>query len=778
MTSSYPHLPLQREEPITEKRPGNYPPPMPPADPAAHGRALGLQLQETIQQTEQDIGGFDDRKLFRFQVNKGFNPDELKKISGEIEFVSQEEDEIVVAFVSQSALQSFEARLASIAQGESITNKQVYYALQGMSSWTPDDRTGWSLKQEGFPQSDTFLLDLELWPIEDNAKERQLLCSKFESWLKEKGIEFPDSVKQPGLTIYRVRCERTQAEQLLHHRDIRIVDLPPRLGVNIKHLGLDIQQFPITALPQPTAPGVVVLDSGLATGHPLLGPAVGDAQSFLPGHIAADESGHGTHVAGIALYGDVTNSIGAGSFIPELRLFSGRILDKDNENNGLVENHIDTAVRYFVDQYNCRIFNLSFGDSRKPYLGGHVRGLAYTLDRLSRELGVLFVVSAGNVLPSQLNGLTWKQDYPQYLVNDEWSIIDPATALNALTIGSLARWEASLNAQRYRHDPAELPIAKAKQPSPFTRHGPTVGGAIKPELVAFGGNWVLNARGGTYNIHDQGLGELSTNLDFAQGRLLGLKCGTSFAAPHITHLAGKILSEHPKASANLLRALLVTHAALPDSSAKIFDDIDSVRKILGYGNVDARALLKSLEDEVTLIAEGHIENKRHHFYELLLPDDFILSGKRIREITVSLAHTPPVRSTRVNYKATRLDYRLIAAIDLEHAVKMFNKATSKEDHKNIPELSGASVSWQLRSKGSVQSATWQFKVLSSNSKLRTQKLFVVVTRNDYPWGELVTKTAEEYSLVVCLRDRENQQAKLYTQIQNRLKQRQRARARI
>ncbi|MGD0961987.1 MAG: S8 family peptidase, partial [Methylomonas sp.] len=475
----------------------------------------------------------------------------MKKISNEIEFVSQENDEVVVAFISQSALQSFEARLASIANNEYVTNKQIYYALQGMSAWTAEDRTGWSLKQEGFPETETFYLDLELWPIEDNAKERQLLWSKFESWLKENGYEFPDSVKQPGLTIYRVRCDRQQAELLLHHRDIRIVDLPPRFGLDRKYLGLDIQQFPIPPSPLPNAPGVVVLDSGLATGHPLLGPAVGDAQSFLPGHMAADESGHGTHVAGIALYGDLTKSIEAGSFIPELRLFSGRILDKENENNGLVENHIDAAVRYFVTEYNCRVFNLSFGDSRKPYLGGHVRGLAYTLDRLSRELGVLFVVSTGNVLPGQLDGLTWRQEYPDYLTHDDWAIIDPATALNVLTVGSLARWEASLNAQRYNHDPAELPIAKTEQPSPFTRHGPTVGGAIKPELVAFGGNWVLNARSGANHIHDQGLGELSTNLDFAQGNLLGLKCGTSFAAPHITHLAGKILSEHPEASANL-----------------------------------------------------------------------------------------------------------------------------------------------------------------------------------------------------------------------------------
>ena len=38
-----------------------------------------------------------------------------------------------------------------------------------------------------------------------------------------------------------------------------------------------------------------MLDSGVLTGHPLLSPAIGDAQSFLSGEDAADEHGHGTH---------------------------------------------------------------------------------------------------------------------------------------------------------------------------------------------------------------------------------------------------------------------------------------------------------------------------------------------------------------------------------------------------------------------------------------------------------------------------------------------------
>lgn len=550
MAASYPHLPLTRELPITEKRPGPSFPRKLPDDMAAYGNVLRKSLQEAVQQTNDDVGGFDERRLFRFKVEKGFNPSDLQKISKEIEFISQENEDVVLAFVSQGALDTFEARLVSLVQGDSVTNQQVLFALKSMSGWSADDRKSWALKKEGMPTSKSFSLDVELWPMEDNHSARQAMLASFEQWLSEGGIEKLDSVKQPGLTIYRVRCDHENAKKLLHHRDVRLIDLPPRYGLTLSQLQPDIQSLPRIFPPPPDAPGVVILDSGIATGHPLLASAVGDAQSFLPGEEnAADENGHGTHVAGIALYGNLEQSLTDGAFIPELRIFSGKILDKDSQNDtGFVENHIEQAVRYFIAEYGCRIFNLSFGDSRKPYLGGHVRGLAYTLDSLSRELGVLFVVSAGNVPMSQQDGLVWKNTYPVYLSQEEWTIVDPATAINVITVGSVARFDLNFSSQRYPHDPSEPPIARRNQPSPFTRHGPSVGGAIKPELAAYGGNWALNARGGANWISAQGLGELSTSIDFAKGNLLGLQCGTSFAAPQIAHLAGKILTEQPKAS--------------------------------------------------------------------------------------------------------------------------------------------------------------------------------------------------------------------------------------
>jgi hypothetical protein len=66
MEESFPHLPLNREAPVTEKRPGTWRPPEPPDDPAAHGQMLIERLESAKKQTDEDIAGFDDRRLFRF----------------------------------------------------------------------------------------------------------------------------------------------------------------------------------------------------------------------------------------------------------------------------------------------------------------------------------------------------------------------------------------------------------------------------------------------------------------------------------------------------------------------------------------------------------------------------------------------------------------------------------------------------------------------------------------------------------------------------------------
>jgi len=499
---------------------------------------------------------------------------------------------------------------------------------------------------------------------------------------------------------------------------------------------------------------------------------VGDSQSFVAGAPPADQHGHGTFVAGIALYDDVAACLQNRRFEPKLRLFSGRILDDPNAADPqLIENQVERAVRYFREEYGCRVFNLSYGDLNKPYQGRHVSGLAVTLDALSRELDVLFVVPTGNFGGDEEGPSDWRGQYPDYLTAPGAALIDPAPALNALTVGSLARYELN---PRWPDDPAYQPVARTDQPSPFTRHGPSVNGAIKPDLVDYGGNWITDARaGGGLAAGRQGGGERSTNSSLATHNPCREDSGTSFSAPKVAHAAARILGEIPEAGVDLGRALLVAHARTPQACSDLLADDEAIRNVTGYGYVDRSALYRSAEDCVTLWAQESIENRHHHFYEVPVPDEFWQGGRRNREITVSLAYRPPVRTTRIDYRAAGISFKLVQAESLDAVARRFNAAVARDSVENISERNaGRGFTEQTRSRGTVQASTWQFTQPSPS--VRRSSWFVVVTRNDPAWGANLVREREPYALAVMLADRLAEQSRLYNRMEAQLRTRLRA----
>lgn len=723
------------------------------------------------EEAASDLGGYDERRLIKIQLSEKVAPEDVVRASGGLEVVSQEDGTLILAFATERQLGAFEARLAGLAERGRITYANVIYALRGFDRWKPEDRTGWALKQDGFPEAEPFAIDVELWPRERRGEAGRQRAA-FEAWVGEGGGKVLDSVRQPHLTLYRIRCARPLAEGLLLHRDVRSVDLPPRIGLEQALVRADVQELEETPGPPGGAPGIVVLDSGIAAGHPVLAPAVGDAQSYLPGVDPDDEHGHGTSVAGIALYDDVAACLRSGRFVPELRLFSGRILDhRARGDPPLIENQIERAVRYFAEHYGCRVFNLSYGDLNKPYRGRHVAGLAVTLDALSREPGALFVVSTGNYVGDDDGPRDWRTQYPGYLTRESAALLDPAPALSALTVGSLARHERN---QRWPNDPAYRPVARTGQPSPFTRHGPSVNGAIKPDLVDYGGNVTVDVRTGRPITGQQGVGELSTSRDFATGRPFAEDAGTSFAAPRVANAAARVFATLPDASVDLCRALLVAHARTPPASAVLFSgDVDALRDVTGYGLVDRSALYRSLDGCVTLWAEEQIENRRHHFYRIPVPDEFWSPGRRRRELTVALAFRPPVRTTRIDYRAVSIDFRLVQAHSLAEVARSFNAAIDRNLAPNIAERGpGRRFSQRVRSRGTVQASTWTFT--QPSPEMRAKPWFVVVTRNDPAWGETLSSEREPYALVAVLADRQAQEPRLHARIEAQLRARVRA----
>jgi len=772
----YEHLRLEKESPVTDRHRQRGFGAQAPADPRGHGGAL-LQSFRAVREeaANEDLGGFDDRKLLKIRLRAGERqlPD-FNFIDG-LEVVSQEDHEVVLAFATETALNLVEQRLATLARDGQVTRKELLFVIDAFEHWTPQDRTGAALAHEGFPESETFVLDVELWP-QDMPARRQSTLASFTAFAEAQHAEILDQVNTASLLMVRVRCNREAAEQILRYRDARTVDLPPRWGLSVGTVTADLNRFPQPLHPGEDAPRVAVLDSGLVTGQPLLDPAVGHAQGYVLPHRSPDDDDpwHGTSVAGLALYGDIEAAIAAGAFIPSLFLVSGRVFNHDgNDQTEFVENAVERAVRDLHAEFGCRVFNLSYGDLNKIYDGGHVRGLAYTLDRLSRELGVLFVVSTGNLT---LNDLPADPiaEFPGYLLHDQARLIDPATALNAITVGGIARHEATRNAQRYQHAVEDRPIARKGHPYPLTRSGPSINGAIKPDFVEHAGNLAVR-RNGNGTI-DQGLGVVTTNGGFAGGFPFREVAGTSFAAPAVAHRAAKLLRSVPDASHNLLRALLGAHAGWPAPSVPLLNPNDNAEgrekltRLVGYGCINDGALEQSLDNVVSLICEEQIGNDRCQFYAVPIPDEFWDGGRRTREVTVALAYSPVVRTTRLDYRMTRLKFSLVVANNLDEVAAAFqrNRDEGMPERGNNRWLSG-----EARQAGTLQVSRWTFK-----QRPRGQ-LFIVVTRQDAPWS-IVKDDQEPYALCVSIADRDNLDSRLYAQVQALLRARveQRARARV
>jgi len=801
MSENYKHLTIEKEVLTNPRRTQQRNPPRNiPGDLRKHGQALTGNLNRAAEIARQQQSSEQGKFIFKLKYTGMLDVKHLYKHG--VEFISQEDKEICIVFADEQGLAVFSEHLSQLGLDDvNLSYKQILQALQGIDNWTAEDRKSWAFLQKGLPETENFRLDIELWPIEITHHPKRIqLIEDFERWIVENKIIKVDSINQDSLLIYRLELTQQHVDLLLNHRDVRMVDLLPESGISYQQLNYDLDNIPQEqASPEPDSARICILDSGINTNHPLLKTAIADSQSFIKGRNEDDESGHGTAVAGIALYGDLEACANSHYWQPQFWIYNGKVMYRDNQtgetrfDEKTIETTLTKAVEYFAGECGCRIFNISLGNTNAPYDGRHIRGNAYVLDKLAREYDILFIVSAGNFSGSDnppVPATSWRDEYPEYLMDEKSIIIDPATALNVITVGSLAKHNQQANEQRYPEISALSP-ANEDQPSPFTRHGPSVGKALKPDLVAPGGNRAspLRHEDRQWQNDERGMGVLTLNHQFVGRTLFKEIAGTSFAAPYITHLAGRLLNEYPHASASLLRAMLVNHANLPDAFTNTFleewrktykeakgtKNRELPREVAGYGKIDEDSLYRSSESVVVLMAEDSIENNTHQFYELPLPATFLRTNRASRELRVTLAYSPPVRTTRQEYTATRMNFRLIKGQSLEEVEQHFNHDVQDEtETRNDDATPNRNISTQIRDKGTVQSSVWHFKQRNPD-----EKWFVVVTRQDRDWGDISPCLVQEhYALVVTVTDRENEQAQLYTEIRLRIQEQEHVRARV
>ncbi len=409
--------------------------------------------------------------------------------------------------------------------------------------------------------------------------------------------------------------------------------------------------------PVRNAPSVCILDAGVNQPHPLLAPALApeDVQAVEADWGTADHDSeqHGTGMAGIALYGCLTELMTAtGPVILRHRLESVKILPPPPRFNeppvyGRVMQDAVSLAQIQSPRRNRVICMAVTTDDRE--MGMPTTWSAAVDDMCAGvldEIPKLMFISAGNVLPKDL--YSTKYSYHSWNTTKA-GIEDPGQAWNAITVGAYTE-------KVFIEDPdfdGWRPIAESGDLTPTSRTSlpwpdkNRKGWPIKPDIVMEGGNYAQRG-GDRSNIDDL---SLMTTILHPSGRLLEATRDTSPATALAARFAATIWSRYPRFRPETVRGLIVHSASWTEAMRRRYPgDRKSVAqnclRCYGYGVPDIGKAMSSAENAATLIYEGEIQPfykstegcKTHemHLHELPWPKEVL---EDLRETTVSMRVT-------------------------------------------------------------------------------------------------------------------------------------------
>ena len=513
------------------------------------------------------------------------------------------------------------------------------------------------------------------------------------------------------------------------------IDRPPKFSLE-KIINKSIQDMGNITPPNQNNHGVLIMDSGIIL-HPLLDSAVdsNDGIVGLDDRINTDDRHHGTMVSGIALHGDIEKCIHDENFNADIWIYSakifyesnGKIVDSDEK---LIGTKIMEGLKEIKDKFpKCKIVNLSFGGGAKTKLDRKKQfDLAVIIDDLANKYSdMIFVISTGNISQEY----TRNAEYPDYLLSDDSfvKIVDPATSIHAISVGSVQKFGDANN-----------------QPSNLTKVGPGLNGMIKPEFVENGG----------------GFGDeiIVLNPDFQQ-RLFSLTGGTSFSAPKISHYLAKLYNKFPSYHRNLIKALLLSSANLPDNIPDSFPKIDSstalpqwskLTSVYGFGKPNLDAALMSDDNRVVMKFSGKIKMNKVKYFTIKLPDEFV-KERGNREISISLVYDPPICNARADYFGVQMEFHLFKNAPIEEVMEKYNSVDLDDDKdEKVPEeLSGLEIvlkpGTKLRKKGIHQKG---IKTLSTRSRIDNENPLVLAVLSQKRW-DFDDDFEQNFAVVVTLK---------------------------
>ena len=548
-----------------------------------------------------------------------------------------------------------------------------------------------------------------------------------------------------------------------------------------------------TEWPGVNVPAICLLDTGVNRAHILIEPTLekSDMATVDP-NWGVDDSpyGHGTGMAGLALFGDLTLHLTGMQATPLThRLESVKILPPSG--------FAPTEERFY-GAYTKQAVALP--ETRRPgrprvyclavtnedrtgirpttwsaAIDQEAAGVAESGERVPPRL---FVVSAGNA-PNHVA-------VDKLADPDALEIEDPAQAWNAITVGG---YTDLINIQEAEFK-GYTPYASAGDISPYTRTSTLWlqgSSPFKPDIVMEAGNRVVSPMG-TDAYDADSLALLSTGPNTDRHPLVAFRA-TSAATAQAARLAAQLTAKFPEYWPETIRALIIHGAEWTPLMRKALDAAPTksaaylLLRRYGHGVPNFERAASSAHDHLALVSQAVIQPYRRegkgmnecHFYSLPWPRAALESlGEQDLSLKITLSYfvePNPGSSASFDpyrYQSFGLRFDLKRRTESkEDFVKRLNKKAWEFPEEN-PSAEPDKDRWLFGSKsmsaGSLHSDEWTGPAVN----LLTRNMICVKPVGGW-WNNrakaAVRAQKARYSLVVSLRS-QNSEVDLYTPISN------------
>ena len=725
-----------------------------------HGTSLLAQLElikPIAQQTiglQQELGlesGLGLQIQFQSQPDVELAFESIGNDTKHIELLSIRKDgdnTIANVFVPDGKLEHFEKLITDYLaekkdkNGKPNDNKKLLNTINAIR--TAELRALWTDDLNVLPQNHEELFWWEVWLT--NRGDRETVVADFNKLANAAGctvsdarVDFPErtvvlmygSEQQLSQSVMTLNCvaELRRAKETAEFFD----------GMNNE----EQQEWQANLLERTTFPNqddntarVCLIDSGVNRGHVLLAPVIASADLFTvePAWGTNDESNHGTGLAGVTAYGDLTEALSTNEPIQiDFLLESVKIIKNEGDNHGDSKFHaklFGDAVSQpeVVAPNRPRVFSsaVTASDFRDR---GRPSSWSAMVDRLASDADGagqfrrLIILSAGNIKEQN----AW-DGYPDSLSTN--LIHDPGQAWNAITVGAFTE-------KTETHEPTLQAVANSGELSPFSTTSASWDKVwpLKPDVVFEGGNLGKN-------IHDGFIGTLpSLNLLTTHykptEKLFTTTNATSAASALCARMAAKLMMAYPHISPETIRALIVHSAAwtenmrhkyLPANKPPTKNDYVNLIRHCGWGVPDIEVAKWSASNSLTLIVEDAIHPYKKEKGESVKTRDMNLHslpwpkeelealGATTVQMRVTLSYfiepNPSARGTasKFHYPSCRLRFDVRRALESteDFLARISAAIILVEDEQQI---STKDPDWKLgdqnRHKGSLHQDIWE-----------------------------------------------------------------------